>query len=400
VALDRHNVSMPTQRFRTTAAVIAAATVLVALTACAPPIHHVPKPGSLSTTTPKIRPTAKPTGPTLAVKPKSDYSFACSDLIGGTTLPTLFSVPMQPIVGSRLARVNKVMSIPSDYYVEVLGGLDCAWYDGQPSNDSNSTHDMELTILPVDSSVWTKFAQSAGDGVSGTTYTQCPNDPGYLSCQYDAYVNGSWYELDINNMLLSSSGMDVLPPAVAGIVSAINAKLSHGPAPQPDGPQKGTRLLPSDSSQLLTVADLKTDLKLPASASVTIDCTGTSDGPWEIGPEAETEVTGGTGCSFNTPDGGTYGGYDVLSGGQWAAKDAIANTAGEVLAVTVNQPQGSNVYTWTDGTNDPSADLIDYGNWISFYLYPPDDSEPASATTPSLALQNLVLSAEKTIGGN
>jgi hypothetical protein len=392
---------MPSHSIRIAAALIATAGVLAALTACAPPIHHVPQPGSFSTSKPKITIAPKTPTPTpaLAVKPKPDYSFACTDLMGGRALPSLYSVPMHEEAESKFNRMYKVGEFTDEYYVEVLGGLDCEWDDGlSPSN--SSSHQMTLTILPVDSSVWTKFVQSAGDGVSGDTYTDCSSDDGHNTCQYEAYVHGSWYELDTNNIIPSSSTFDVLPPALMGIVSTLNAKLSAGPAAEANGPQKGTRSVPSVAGQLLTAADVKTALALPASANVSIDCNGEYDGPWAIGAEASTELTGGFGCFFDTPDGGTYGGFAVLSGGEWAAKDAIANTPGEVQAVTVNQPVGSALYTWTDSGNDPSADLIDYGNWIFFFLFPPDGSEPASGTAPSLALQNLALSAEKTIGSN
>lgn len=390
---------MTLPRFRIAAAVVAATGVLLALTACAPPVHHVPQPGAFATAKPKITAIPKPVTPAIATKPKSDYSFACTDLMGGRALPSLFSVPMTEVAGSKFARFNKIGEFTDDYYVEVLGGLDCAWYDGKVTNNTNS-HDMELTILPVDSAVWAHFTGSAGDGVSGNTYTDCSSDGGYNPCQYDAYVNGSWYELNINNMIPTSSAFATLPPAVMGIVGAINAKLSAGPAPQVNGPQKGTRTVPALASQLLTAAEVKTDLKLPAGATVTVNCNGEFDGPWNMGAEASQELTGGYGCFFETPDGGIYGGYNVLSGGEWAGHDAESNTPGEVQAVTVNQPQGSSLYTWTDDIADPSADLIDYGNWMMFFLFPPDNSEPASGTTSALALQNLALSAEATIGGN
>jgi hypothetical protein len=392
---------MPSHSIRIVAALIATAGVLAALTACAPPIHHVPQPGSFSTSKPKITlaPKTPAPKPTLAVKPKSDYAFACTDLMGGRALPSLFSVPMHEQALSKFDRVYKLGEFTDDYYVEVLGGLDCDWDDGlNPSNASS--HQLTLTVLPVDSSVWAKFVASAPDGVNGNTFTQCDSDGGYNTCQYDAYVNGSWFELDATNIIPSSSSFTVLPPAVMGIVSTINAKLNTGPAAEANGPQKGTRSVPTDASELLTVADVKTALALPASATISIECNGESDGPWTIDAEASKELTGGIGCFFDTPDGGTYGGYEVLSGGEWAAKDAIANTPGEVQAVTVNQPIGSALDTWTDSSNNSDADLIDYGNWILFSLYPSDSSEPASGTTSSLALQNLSLEAEKTIGGN
>ncbi len=397
----RHDVSMTAARIRTLTVIAAAAGVILVLTACAPPLHHVPKPGSFSTSTPRITP-AHSAAPAVTTKPASDYSFGCSNLVAASSLPALFPVAMKSITGAQFARVNSEPGFASDYYVEELGGLDCAWYDGKASNNgataATSTHDMELTILPVVSSVWKKFLESAGTGVTPTGYTDCSSDSGYNSCQYDGYVNGSWYELDLNNMTPMPPSNQALPGALQSIVSTVNAKLGAGSAAEPNGLQHGTRPLPAEPQELLTAADVKSALGLPASASVTVDCSGQSDGPWTIDEEAATEVFGSVGCSFGTPDGGTYGGYSALAGGEWAAHDAEAVTPGETAVVTLNQPQTSSLYTFTDSQSDRSDDFIYDGSWISFYLYPTAGSDTPGTATPQEALGRLAQLAEQTIG--
>ena len=389
---------MPSLRIRSVAAVVAASALLLTLTACAPPIHHVPTQGSFPTTKPKITPRATTAPIAAATKPKSDYSFGCADLIPSGALPTLFDATVTPVLGSKLDRENKLDSLPNDYYVEVLGGLDCDWADNQPLTSGTSSN-MALHALPVDSSVWAKFGQSV-DGASATSYTFCSTGGTGGSCQYDAYLNGTWWQLDLNNMKPIATSSDVLPPAIQTLVTSITAKLSAGSPAESGGAQKGLRPLPTPANQLITAAQVKSALALPASASVTVNCDDQSDGPWTITAEASTELTGGTSCNFDTPDGGIYGGYQVLSGGAWAAKDAIANTPGETLGATVNPPANTAYYVWTDYQNGRDADLIDYGNWIALYLYAPDSSEPAAANSPSVSLSTLSQDAQLAIGKN
>jgi hypothetical protein len=387
---------MTSTRVRAAVTLAVAAALLTALTACAPPVHTLPKAGAFSTATPRFTPRPIATRLTPATKPASDYSFACSDLIGASALPNLLAAAVTPVLASKLDRENKLDSLPNDYYVEVLGGLDCDWADNQPIT-SDTSHNMALHLLPVDSSVWTKFTQSV-DGATATTYTACTTAGSGGQCQYDAFTNGTWWQLDINNMKPSTTSADALPTAVQTVVNAIAAKISGGPAAETNGTQKGLRPLPAESSELITAAQVKSALALPASATVTVDCDDQADGPWTITAEAATEITGALGCDFDTPDGGIYGSYQVLSGGGWAAKDAIANTPGETLAITVNTPVDTDDYIWTDYQAGHDEDLIDYGNWIALSIYAPDSSEPASGVSASLALQNLSFDVEAAIG--
>ena len=390
---------MTSSRARAAVTLAVAAALLTALTACAPPVHTLPSAGAFSTVKPGLtpRPTATPAGP--ATKPASDYSFGCSDLVGASALPGLLGVSVTPVLASKLDRENKFDSLPNDYYVEVLGGLDCDWADNQPLT-SDTSHNMALHLLPVDSSVWTKFTQSAGDDVTGTTYAACSTGATGGECQYDAFTNGTWWQLDINNMKPASTSSSALPATLQTVVNAIAAKIATGQAAETNGTQKGLRPLPGESGELITAAQVKSALALPASATVTVNCNDQSDGPWTITAEAAIEVTGALGCNFDTPDGGVYGGYQVLSGGAWAAKDAIANTPSETAAITVNTPPNTDVYIWTDSQGGHDEDLIDYGNWIALSIYPPDSSEPAAGVSATRALQTLTFDAEATIGHN
>jgi hypothetical protein len=395
-----HSPATRTARVRSSAALAAAIAVLLTLTACAPPVHHIPKPGSLSTAKPRITPTHT-TAPVVNAKPASDYMFGCSDLVSAAALPSLFSVPMQATTGAQFLRFNGVSGMPYNYYVEELGGLDCAWFDGKTTNDgataATSSHDMQLSVLPVDPSVWDRFVQSAGTGATSAGYTECSSDSGYNSCQYDAYVKGSWYELDSNNMSPVPPSETAMPSALQTIVTTLNGKLNASAAAKPDIVQHGTRPLPAQPQDLLTAAEVKTALGLPSSVTISIDCGAEGDGPWTIQAEAATEVAGG-GCNFDTPDGGTYGGYSTLAGGEWAAHDAEANTPGETEMVTLNQPQTSSQYSFVDSQGNRTDDLIYDGSWLDFSVFSGDSSEPAGTATPSDALQSLARAAESAIG--
>jgi hypothetical protein len=390
---------MTSSRLRVAAVLIAASATLLALTSCAPAVGHVSAGGGTSTT--KHHHTPKPTPtPAAMVQPAPRYSFGCSDLIGSSTVASLFSVPMNLIDTSQFMRLDLDSQIPSADYVEDLGGLDCTWYDGAKTNDNS--HNLTLEVLPVTLAEWNKFAQGGETTIHNGIETDCTSDQGFNSCDYEAYVNGSRFYFETENMKPAPTSASVLPPAVKAIITAITAKLASTPAGPAPAAQHPSVTLPASGASMITAAQVRTAMGIPANVKMTIDCTGEPDGPWEIDNEAQQEVDGSSDCVFGPPyDGGvsgSYGLYEFLPAGEWAAKQLLGYTPSETQVSDPTLPAGDSLYQWTDSDGALNGDLIIGGNLIEINFYTPQDSgEPKGSVPLPTALINLANALETTI---
>ncbi|MEJ1229506.1 MAG: hypothetical protein WDM88_00955 [Galbitalea sp.] len=302
---------------------------------------------------------------------------------------------MTPVEPANFDRLDLDPEIPQAYYIQALGGIDCAWYDGQKT--SGNSRDLELSVLPATSAVWNEFVDSS-EGVTGTTYTFCTSDE-QNTCEYDAFVNGSWLYILANNLSVQpGSGNTTLPPQLKSAITAMTAKLTAaalGPAP---ALRQGSVTLPNTGTSLITAAQFTTALGL--GGGVTVDCTGHPDGPWSLANEAETEVTSAIGCFFATSDGGGYGGYEWLAGGAWAAELAEAATPSETALTVPGLPAGDSAKEYSDSQGELTVDLILGGNWIEYELAPASDTgePPGSVPLPTAAIA-LTSAFEKTVRG-
>jgi hypothetical protein len=391
---------MTNARTRTVTAILGGAAVLLALTACAPAVHHLPGTSTVSSSKPKVTPTARPVANT---QPKSDYPFTCGDAVSASTLTALFPVSMTAISGAKLSRVNSYSGMPGDSFVEGIGGLDCAWYDGTPAVNNGTQRGMHLTLIPATTAQWNSFVESYGETPVNNAFAECGTDPSDYNCTYDAYVNGTWFELTTDSMrgTLPGGSDNTLPTTLKTVATAVATKLTAAAAAEPNGPQKGSKPLPSQFDQLISSGAFLRAMGLPATTQVSIGCTGYGDGPIPITAIAADSLLGAghSSCNFDTPDGGSYGYYSALPGGAWAATLAIAATPGEKSDVLVNQPEGSALYSWVDSDGGQNADLIFRGSWITVTLFAPDSvGEAVGSVPPATAVQNVASAASTTIG--
>jgi hypothetical protein len=386
---------MTSLRLRVAVSVIAASVTLLALTSCAPAAHSA---GGATTT---HHHTTKPTPtPAQLVQPASRYPFGCGDLIGASTVATLFSVPMSLVDSARFDRLNLISQIPTSEYVKQLGAIDCTWYDGAKTNDNS--HDLELQILPVTPAEWNIFADGGATDIHDGVETECTADEGFNSCGYEAYVNGSRFSLTLNNMKPIPTGEFVLPPAVKAIVAAITASLTSTPLGPVPPAQHPSVALPSSGTAMLTVAQARSALGVGASVPMEVDCAGMTDGPWEIMNEAQKQVDNGSDCEFGLPYNGDaqgpYGLFEFLPAGEWAAKELLADTPTETPVSDSSLPAGDSLYEWTDADGELNGDLILGGNLIEINLFNPSDTgDPAASVPLPTALVNLANDFETTI---
>jgi len=399
-----HDVSMHSSRLRIAAVLIAASATLLALTSCAPASgkpsadsttsnsttkHHV-------TTKPKPKITPKPAG---VIQPASRYAFGCSDLIPANAVATLYSTPMSPVDSTDFDQQNLLPQLPSPEYLNALGALDCTWYDGAKITGTN--HEMELQVIPVTLAEWDKFAQGGAAQITNGVSTDCESDQGLNTCDYEAYVNGSRYELNILNMTpVPGSNNQVLPAAVQAVVTGINTKLNSAPAGPLPAAQHPSVTLPAGPA-MITVAQVRTALGVGAGVSLEVDCTGQPDGPWEIPNEAQQQVTGGADCEFGVPyDGGTEGPYvlyEFIPAGGWAAKQIVADTPSATAVADPSLPAGDSLYEYTDSTPELTGVLSLGGNLVEFEFFPTANTgDPATSVPQATALVNVANAFEAT----
>jgi hypothetical protein len=392
---------MTSSRLRVAAVLIAASATILALTSCAPAVTHRSGSGGsgISKPTHTLKPKPTPT-PTALAQPASRYPFGCSDVISASAVATLYTTPMGPVDSTQFERLDLDPQIPISEYMKSLGALDCTWYDGTKTNDTS--HDMELQVLPVTLAEWNKFAKGGAVQLTNGVDIECSNDENYNTCGYEAFINGSRLSLSINNMKPVPSSNTVLPPAVKAIVAAITAKLASATVGPPPAAQHPSVTLPASGTAMLTVAQARAALGVAASVKIEVDCTGQPDGPWEIMNEAQQQVDNSPDCEFGLPyNGGTqgpYGLYEFIPAGQWAAKQMEGYTPSEVPVSDPSLPAGDSLYQWTDSEGDLNGDLVLGGNLIEINFFKPADTGDPSGSVPlPTALINLANAFETTV---
>ena len=398
-----HDVLMTSTRVRVAVVMLAASATLLSLTSCAPVAGPHPTASGVVTTrhhhTPKPTPTPTPT-PAALVQPASRYPFGCGDLISNATVASVFTHPMSTVDSSDFSRLNLLSEIPTSEYLNYLGALDCTWSDGSKITGTNQY--LELQMMPVTLAEWNKFAVGGADTLTNGVDIECGTDSGSNSCYYEARVNGSRYSLNFINMKPIPPSGKYLPAAIKTIIANINAKLTAstlGPVPAPQDPSV---TLPTSGTAMLTEAQTRSALAIPTKYGVDVDCSGTTDGPWEIYNEALQEVDGSTGCEFGLPynggSQGAYGLYQFIPAGEWAAKQLEGDTPSETQVADPALPAGDSLYEWTDSDGGLEGDLTIGGNLIEIDLFGPAEvGNPKLAVTLPTAMLNLANDFETTI---
>jgi hypothetical protein len=392
---------MTSAHIRATLAIAAAAGLLLALTSCAPAAHaphHGSHPSAGSTTTPT--PTPTPTVPPL-VQPASRYSFSCSDVISASSVASIYTVPMSPIDSAKFAQLDINSELPYEYWIRQLGGLDCTWSDG--TVPGVTTHWMTLDILPVTLAEWNIYAKGGAVSLTNNASISCSTGSNNNGCEYETYVNGSRFDLATYNMVPTPAGQ-TLPAQMKAMVASIAAKLTSTTVGAAPAAQQASVTLPAAGTSMLTGPQTASALGTSAAitAKMKIDCSGDTDGPWEIFNEAQKEVDGNLGCSFGPPyDGGSdgpYGLFEWIPAGQWAATQLESFTPSAVQVTVPAMPAGDSLYEYKDSNGDLVGQLVIGGNLVTFMLFAPATTgEPLGSVPLATAVVNLAADFETTI---
>jgi hypothetical protein len=382
-------------------ALATAGLTVAALAGCAPavatPRQH--KTATVPTSTPK----KGDPGPHVQDEPGVRYEFSCGDLLPSPTAATIMTHPVTLKDAAADDRADLYYQIPGGYYLRDDGALTCLWTDG---GAVTSRDQITITMLPTSQAAWQKFVDSAPDGATTAGATYCNpsvSADSQSTCQYDAYVNGGWLEIQLNGLSVAPPATDnTLSAPVQTLVNSIVAKFSLAiNTPRVAGPTPyGAIPLSNDGTKILTGAQVATAIGVPS--AITMDCTGSPDGPWSPGNQAETERNASLGCFFAYgTDGGGYGYLEWMAGGEWAAKQAEAATPGESQLTIAGMPAGDSLHVWTSSNGDNAADLIIGGNWVSYELFSKDSLADLTAETVprSTSIASIATSIEETVRG-
>ncbi len=387
-------------RNRIATAIGLAALVALAATACTPivaPPAASPSTGGTAVAAPSATPTSSTV--TAPVQPKSRFSVGCDDLFPATSLAPLFSHSLTEQTGAVNARQELDIELSSTFYIQDLGGIDCAWSDGTQIEHNGQA--VYLSVLPITPANWKHFDQTAPVSAGANKYIFCSAGD-ENTCEYEGYMDGDWVSILLQGMVPKPASSDnTLPTPVHNLFVAAFAKLAAAGAPGPaPTPPVGSVPLPTDPNHILTAAQVKAAFGV--AGQIKLDCDGESDGPWTIGAQAERDVNSHGGCFLAAGNtGGGYGFMDWLPGGQWAEQQAQAATPSEVPVTVPGLPAGDTAAEFHDFENDLTLDLVIGGNWVELSI-PPAETDgliPKATVNRKVAILTLAADVETTVRG-
>ncbi len=339
----------------------AAVLAMLALAGCtSTPVAEPTPPPTTAPASPTPVPTAT-TAPPTATRPTPYWGFECSDLVDPAELSSRVGVELTAVT-DREGHLGKRKHGPSSYHYRQLGGLDCAWTNGQAERSEAGYVGLEISLLPNSTQGW-RWATEAIEGATEIDW-HCGDRYG---CSIQRLVRDTWIVVDL------AWGTPNALPSSRPVVEEYLARTEQALEAAPEGQRPSTDN-PSAAYSTEACEAVITPTQVAAVYGRELVSTGWVDGPWAIQLEAERRAA--IGCQYAADSGMDTPATASLSwipDGEWAWQQA--RPTGE--PIQLQDGQHATLSLLDCGADFCELNVLVDSTWIEWTMFLSDGSDPA-----------------------